>query len=140
MKSIRKLLIAFYPVAILGIALGILLHSKESQAGSIRRIEVSSSKSGTVRLALGRTTVISFLSRPEKVVPGSPQTLEINFLVKDITIRPLSGHPGNLIIYTKSGRFVILLQMGNETSYDDVVEVVPVMSKHGVNLLRDTYK
>ncbi len=134
----KKFLHILYPVLIFSI-IPILYFLKESHAGSIRKIEVSQVRSGVVRLAVGRTTVISFLSRPEKVVPGSPQALEVNFLGKDITVRPLSTRPGNLIVYTKSGRFVVLLQMGSDSNYDDVVEVVPVMSKHGVNLLKDTY-
>ena len=134
----KKILFLIYPVLIFLIA-QILYFTKISHAGNIRKIEISQIKSGAVRLAIGRTTAISFLSRPEKVVPGSPQALEVNFLGKDIAIRPLSTRPGNLIVYTKSGRFVILLQMGNDSNYDDVVEVVSVMSKRGINLLRDTY-
>ena len=95
-------------------------------AGTIRRAQISQNKPLIVRLAAGRSTAISFAARPEKVVPGNPQALEINFLGKDLTLRPLGPRPGNLIIYTKSSRYVILLQMGSESAYDDVVSVSTV--------------
>jgi len=94
-----------------------------AEAGSIRIVAISPEHPLTVRLAQGHTTAISFAVRPEKVVPGNPQAIEINFLTRDLTIRPLAPHPGNLIVYTKSSRYVILLQIGTEANYDDVVSV-----------------
>lgn len=139
MKNLKRFLFILYPALILS-AMLILSVTKPSHAGVIRKIEVTPEKSGVARLALKRATILSFTSRPEKVVPGSPESLEINFLGKDLTIRPLSTRPGNLVVYTKSGRYVILLQMTGEQSYDDVVEVNSVSSKRRVNLQHDTYK
>lgn len=138
MKKFRESLYYLYLAAM--IVMSILLFVKHVEAGSIRKIQVSKVKSGIVRLASGRNTTISFLSRPEKVVPGSPQSLEVNFIGKDLNIRPLGSRPGNLTVYTKSERIVLLLQMGNESNYDDVVEILPVISKRGMNLTKDTYK
>ena len=95
----------------------------EGWAGQVRRLELTEDHPATVVLALGRSTAISFLSRPEKVVPGSPQAIQINFLGSDLTITPVSRKPGNLLVYTKSGRYVILFVIGTESHYDDVVKV-----------------
>ncbi len=109
-------------------------------AGTIRRAELSPDRPLVVRLAMGRSTAISFAVRPEKVVPGSPQALEINFLGRDLTLRPLGSRPGNLIVYTKSTRYVILLQVVSEVAYDDAVVVNAVASTaRPVRLELDTF-
>jgi hypothetical protein len=137
-NKIKQFLFFLYLAALVLLGAFVLKHSVE--AGLIRKMQVSPNKSGIVKLSLGRQTVISFLSRPEKVVPGSPSALEVNFIGKDVLLRPLSAHPGNLIVYTKSERIVILLQVGTESNYDDAVEVLPGRSTTKINLMKDTYK
>lgn len=116
-----------YPLLIATLLTVLLFLSSRSDslvyAGVIRTVDLSPDRPLVVRLAQGHTTAISFAVRPEKVVPGNPQAIEINFLGRDLTVRPLAPHPGNLIVYTKSGRYVILLQISSESSYDDVVSV-----------------
>ena len=138
MKKLQEYLYYLYLAAM--IIMSIILFVKHVEAGNIRKIQVSEMKSGVIRLANGRNTTISFLSRPEKVVPGSPDALVVSFIGKDLNIRPLGSRPGNLTVYTKSGRFVLLLQIGNETNYDDVVSIVSSNTSRGFNLTKDTYK
>jgi hypothetical protein len=128
-----------YPVLIVLCILAILATHK-AHAGHVRQLELGPDKPGVVNLAFGRTTAISFSVRPEKVVPGSPQAIEVTFLGKDITIRPLTSKPGNILVYTKSSRYVILLQLGSESKYDDVVKVAPSFSKVPLKLLEDSYR
>lgn len=110
-----------------------------SQAGQVRRIELSEDRPATVILALGRSTAISFLSRPEKVVPGSPQAIQINFVGSDLTVTPVSRRPGNLLVYSKSGRYVILFATGSDTHYDDVVRIGTVGRGRPLRLLTDSF-
>lgn len=117
-----------------------LLYNSFSSAGQIRRLELSEDHPGTVVLALGRTTAISFASRPEKVVPGSPQALQINFLGSDLTVTPVSRKPGNLLVYTKSGRYVILFRIGSDSDYDDVVKIGALGRGRPVHLLTDSFR
>lgn len=105
----------------------------------MRRIDLSEDHPATVVLALGRSTAISFLSRPEKVVPGSPQAIQINFVGSDLTVTPVSRKPGNLLVYTKSGRYVILFSIGNDTRYDDVVRVGALGKGRPLRLLTDSF-
>jgi hypothetical protein len=111
-----------------------------ARAGQIRRLELSEDHPGTVVLALGRSTAISFTARPEKVVPGSPQAIQINFLGSDLTVTPVSRNPGNLLVYTKTGRYVILFRVGNESNYDDVVKVSPMGKGRPIQLLTDSFR
>lgn len=135
----KKLFFYVYPILVI-IVVPILLLYKHAQAGVIRKIEISQDRPAFVRLAFGRSTAISFLTRPEKVVPGSPASIEVNFLQKDITVRPLSSKPGNLIVYTKSGRYVILFLMGTESTYDDVVSVTPTYHQKGISLIDQSFR
>jgi hypothetical protein len=135
----RNILSQLYPAIVVLSVLAILAAHK-AHAGHVRQLELGPDRPGVVNLAFGRTTAISFSVRPEKVVPGSPQAIEVNFLGKDITIRPLTSKPGNLLVYTKSSRYVILLQLGNDSQYDDVVKVAPSFSKTPLRLLEDTYR
>jgi hypothetical protein len=128
-----------YPVIIIGCVLAIVV-AQRAHAGHIRQLELGPDRPGVVNLAFGRTTAISFSVRPEKVVPGSPQSIEVNFLGKDITIRPLTAKPGNLLVYTKSSRYVILLQLGSESQYDDVVKVASSFSNTPLRLLDDSFR
>ena len=105
-------------------------------AGLIRKMYLTEDKPGVVTLAFGQSTALSFFSKPEKVVPGSPQKLQIDFLGKDLTITPLGINPGNLLVYTKSGRYVILLKLGTASSYDDVVQIEPGIARRGARPLR----
>jgi hypothetical protein len=137
----KKIAYRLYPLLV-GILLPLILFLTiyKVQAGTIRKIELSQDKSATVRLAPGRTTAVSFAIKPEKVVPGNPQSLEINFLGRDLTLRPIGPHPGNLIIYTKSGRYVILLHLVSQNEYDDVVTVnTSSPYKRPIRLLEDSF-
>ena len=131
--SLRKLAFRLYPVLVTLLLLMLLLVGlkldQRAVAGVIRKADLSFDKPLVVRLAQGRTTVVSFFERPEKVVPGNPQALEINFIGRDLTVRPLNASPGNLIVYTKNTRYVILLQIATEYSYDDAVSITGISGR-----------
>ncbi len=141
----KRIAFLLYPFLI-GICLFLLVYRallpiSPAYAGQIRRAELSQDRPLIVRVAPGRTTVLSFSVRPEKVVPGNPQALEINFLSRDLTIRPLGAHPGNIIIYTKSARYVVLLQLTSESQYDDVVNISSANTRSKpLRLSEDTYR
>ena len=140
----RDLARALYPLivgAILVILLFLASSKHEAIAGSIRKAELSPERPLVVRLAIGRSTALSFPVRPEKVVPGNPQGVEINFLGRDLTLRPLSVRPGNLIVYTKSTRYVVLLNLVSESAYDDSVVINGLSSySRPVRLTEDAFR
>lgn len=119
-----------------------ILLTSEAQAGKIRKLAMYRDKPGIVVLAFERTTVLSFSVKPEKVVPGAPNKVQIEFLNKDITVTPLARNPGNLHVYTKTDHYVILFQIGTEATYDDVVEITPGSSSKArpIRLFEDSYK
>jgi hypothetical protein len=142
-KQIHKwaggILMPIYPVAVFCALL--YFCTSTGHAGVIRRISVSRDRPTVVRVARGRTTAIQFWIKPEKLVLGSPNRVQVDFLGKDVTVTPLAPDPGNLLIYTRDSRFVVLFQMVQGGLYDDVVELVPAHSETGraIRLAEDTY-
>ena len=133
-KLLERLYFAIVVVTLL------VLIPRHLNAGQIRRLELTQDHPGIVHLAFGRSTAISFNVRPEKVVPGSPASLQINFLARDLTVTPVARNVGNLLVYTKNGRYVILFQLGSESQYDDVVQVSQGSGKSPLRVLEDSFK
>lgn len=136
---ISTIVAPLYPVAIFLVLLYCL--TSPSQGGAIRKAEATQDHPTIVRLAKGRRTAIHFWEKPEKVIAGSPGKVQIDFLGNDVTISPLANDPGNLLVYARGTRFVILFQMTSEAAYDDVVQLVPGRSKEirAIRLDQDTY-
>jgi hypothetical protein len=136
---ISTIVAPLYPIAIFLVLLYCL--TSPSQGGAIRKAEATQDHPTIVRLAKGRRTAIHFWAKPEKVIAGSPGKVQIDFLGNDVTVSPLANDPGNLLVYARGTRFVILFQMTSELAYDDVVQLVPGRSKEirAIRLDQDTY-
>jgi hypothetical protein len=132
-RWIARTLFVLYPIAVLFVA--VFLFPKWSQAGQIRKIAISPERPATINLAFGNATAISFPTKPETLVPGSPQKVDIHFLGKDITVTPMMGNPGNLILYTGGKRYVLLFRIVSESLHDDAVEVTNAADR-GVRAIR----
>jgi hypothetical protein len=138
-EFVTIIVLPLYPFAIFFVLLYYL--TSTSQAGNIRRAEATEDKPTVVRLAKGRRTAIHFWEKPERVIPGSPGKVQIDFLGNDVTVSPLASDPGNLLVYARGVRFVVLFQMVGGNGYDDVVELIPGKSKmlRAIHLDEDTY-
>ena len=68
-----KILYLTYPLVVLLTV--IILFPRWASAGQIRRLVLSPEKPGVINLAFGNATAVSFQSKPEKLVPGSPQII-----------------------------------------------------------------
>ena len=137
---LSTIVMPLYPLVIFVILLYYL--TSTSQAGNIRRAEATEDKPTIVRLAKGRRTAIHFWEKPERVIPGSPGKVQIDFLGNDVAVSPLASDPGNLLVYARGMRFVVLFQMVSGAGYDDVVELIPGKSKtlRAIRLDEDTYR
>lgn len=133
-------LMPLYPLAIFVVLL--YLFTSPSRSGIIRRVEITEDHPVVVRVARGRRTAIHFWVKPEKVIPGSPNKIQIDFLGNDIAVSPQFSDPGNLLVYAHGSRFVILFQMAQESNYDDVVLLRPAVSHslRAIRLDQDTYR
>jgi hypothetical protein len=138
-RRIAQTLFILYPITVLFIA--VFLFPRWSQAGQIRKIAISPEKPATINLAFGNATAISFPTKPETLVPGSPQKVDIHFLGKDITVTPLMSNPGNLILYTGGKRYVLIFRIVSEILHDDAVEITNAADRNTrtIRLGEDSY-
>ena len=88
-----------------------------------RVMYLSSEHMGTVKLQAGRATILSFPTKPEKVVCGNKNLFSIEFVENDVIITPLSASArSNLFTYLLGRRFGFDLVAG-ETDYDEIIIV-----------------
>ena len=133
----RALAILYPSVMVFGLA--VFYPVVKAHAGRIRTMQLTRTTPGKVYLALDHSTAISFPSKPERLVPGSPSRINVDFLGNDITVTPVARNPGNLIVYTKSGRYVILFEPGTASNYDDAVNIRFGGAGQPLRLSNDTY-
>lgn len=139
MNFLRKCAYFLYPFSIAFIV-AFFWTIKSAHAGTIRRMVLSRDHPNLITLAPTRSTAISFLSKPEKAVPAPGANLQVDFLGRDVLVAPLGRSLGNLIIYTKSERYVLNFKMGTDAHYDDVVETsFGGAMKRPIRLSEDTY-
>lgn len=138
-RIFSRVLYILYPTIVL-LTVSILF-PRFASAGEIRKLALSQDRPGVVNLAFGNATAISFQFKPEKLVPGSPHKVEINFLGKDITVSPLATNPGNLLVFTDRGLYVLLFRIVPESRYDDRVEVVAPGARQtrAIQVTNDSY-
>jgi hypothetical protein len=135
----KNSLLHLYPLLIVIFAIS-LMGIKYCHAGRIRNLVLSQDHPGTVYFAMGKATRLSFPTRPEKLVPGSPGHLTLDFVTaNDISIIPLSRDIGNLHIYTAAGDYVLLFQLANASNYDDAVNIKFGNTTRPMRLLEDSY-
>ncbi|MCB9061491.1 MAG: hypothetical protein H6622_08220 [Halobacteriovoraceae bacterium] len=92
-------------------------------AGKIRMIEVSSKRMEPIYLKLGQSTVLRFRETPKKVVVGNQNYFNVEFIGNDITIQPQGAVKTNLFVYGEYHTFGFILNAGNYSQYDDLVNV-----------------
>jgi hypothetical protein len=136
---VRSFLPQTYPILVFLLLMYFM--TTPTRAGMIRTASVSPDHPCVIHVARGRRTAIQFWTKPDKVVPGAPGKLQIDFLGNDIAVSPVATDPGNLLVYTRNSRFVLIFQSTSEAGYDDVVRLVPESPRLGrpIRLNEDTY-
>ncbi|MFT6631901.1 MAG: hypothetical protein ACJAS4_001862 [Bacteriovoracaceae bacterium] len=103
--------------------LGLIFAGEIALAGNIRTIQVSSKEMRTIYLKLGQSTVLRFKETPKKVVVGNQNYFNVEFIGNDITIQPQGPVKTNLFVYGEYHTFGFILNAGNFSGYDDLVNV-----------------
>ena len=89
----------------------------------IRTLLVDKKRMEPVYPSLGRSTVLRFKTKPQKVVLGNQNYYKIEFTENDLTIQPQGSESTNLFVYTKNDVFGFLL-VPTLGEYDDLVHVL----------------
>jgi hypothetical protein len=96
----------FVILVALTIFLFILLHFKNVEAKDARTLHLGSDKVASIRVTPGRSTVLSFPSRPVKVILGSQGAFAVEYVESDIAIAALSARShSNMFVYLDGRRF-----------------------------------
>lgn len=72
----------------------------------VRTVKLSNLSIATLRVMLGRSTILSFPTKPNKVILGNQGMFAIEYVERDLAIAPLQvGAQGNLFVYLEGRRF-----------------------------------
>lgn len=101
--------------------LGLLISHMAS--AKVREIYVNQNEMGTINLKMGQSTILRFQEKPKKVVIGNQNYFNVEFIENDVTIQPLGTAKTNLFVYGEYSTYGLLLNVSNQTNYDDLVIV-----------------
>ena len=109
-------------------------------AGKVRSLRATDNEMVPIHLKIGRSTVIRFREKPQKVVVGNQNYFNIEFIGKDVTLQPQAIVTSNLFIYTKNHTYGFLLKVGEQGEYDDLVKVKWKSSRRPLQLKKPKTK
>ena len=98
-------------------------------SGSIKEARIDDNKMQPVTLRMGKSTILRFEDKPQKVVVGNQNYLNIEYIANDVTIQPLGRVTTNLFVYTKKRVFGFILTVSVSGDYDDLIKVFWQKSK-----------
>ena len=91
--------------------------------GSIKEARIDDNEMQPVVLKMGKSTILRFEEKPQKIVVGNQNYLNIEYIANDVTIQPLGPVTTNLFVYTKKRVFGFILTVSVRGDYDDLVKV-----------------
>ena len=96
-----------------------------------RTVFLSDTEMGTVRMVPGRSTVLSFPTRPTKVVLGNQGLFAVEYIENDLAIAALRfPAQSNLFVYMEGRRFSFDLRT-QQSGGDEIILVRDAISKKG---------
>lgn len=96
---------------------------EKSSRRDVRTVRLGNLSIATIRVTLSRSTILSFPTKPNKVILGNQGMFAIEYVERDLAIAPLqSSAQGNLFVYMEGRRFAFDL-VTVSTSGDSIVMV-----------------
>ena len=89
----------------------------------VRTLHTNNQRMELVKLKIGKSTLLSFSSKPTKIVVGNPDFLEVEFVNTELTIRPKGIAKTNMFVYTKRRIYGLLIQVVSGEEYDDLIHI-----------------
>ena len=81
---------------------------------NVRHLQVNDEQVPNIHLKMGRSTVIRFREKPQKVIVGNQNYFSIEFVGNDVTIQPQAMVTSNLFVYGKHRVYGFLLKVGDD--------------------------
>lgn len=76
-----------------------------------------------VYLSLGKTTLLRFEEKPQKIIIGNKNYFNLETTDNDIALQPLSRATTNLFVYLKDQTYSFILKTCDACNYDDFIIV-----------------
>ena len=89
----------------------------------VRTLHTNDQRMELVKLKMGKSTLLSFPTRPKKIVVGNPDFFEVEFVNTELTIRPKGIAKTNMFVYTKRRIYGLLIEVVSGEGYDDLIHV-----------------
>ncbi len=108
----------------------LLLLSTGSMAKPARTIYMTDKKTELIIVPVGKTTVLSFPSKPHKVIVGNQGLFGVEYVENDLAISPLKSNArSNLFVYLEGRRFGFNLNADSQGG-DEIVVIRDVDQKN----------
>jgi hypothetical protein len=117
-------------------ALLLVFVSLSAFAAKARTVYLSETDMASIRVVPGRSTILSFPIKPNKVILGNHGMFAVEYVENDLALAALRGEArGNLFVYMEGRRFAFDLSTVSGSGDEiilvrDVVEM-PVRGKNG---------
>jgi|JI10StandDraft_1071094.scaffolds.fasta_scaffold528442_2 hypothetical protein len=117
-------------------ALLLVFVSLSAFAAKARTVYLSETDMASIRVVPGRSTILSFPIKPNKVILGNQGMFAVEYVENDLALAALRGEArGNLFVYMEGRRFAFDLSTVSSSGDEiilvrDVVEM-PVRGKNG---------
>lgn len=117
-------------------ALLLVFMSLSAFAAKARTVYLSETDMASIRVVPGRSTILSFPIKPNKVILGNQGMFAVEYVENDLALAALRGEArGNLFVYMEGRRFAFDLSTVSGSGDEiilvrDVVEM-PVRGKNG---------
>lgn len=114
-RSIDKFLHLFLDIDFLAMVILSILFSlfcyRQAHAKDVRTVKLDQTSVARVYVAPGRSTILSFPSKPAKVILGNQGVFAVEYVENDLAIAALSGHShSDLFVYLEGRRFAFDLE------------------------------
>ena len=117
-------------------ALLLVFVSLSAFAAKARTVYLSETDMASIRVVPGRSTILSFPIKPNKVILGNQGMFAVEYVENDLALAALRGEArGNLFVYMEGRRFAFDLSTVSGSGDEiilvrDVVEM-PIRGKNG---------
>lgn len=106
-----------------------------SFAGQARTVYLSEKTMASVRVTPGRSTILSFPVKPNKVIVGNQGLFAVEYVETDLAIAALRGEArSNLFVYMEGRRFAFDLKTAPDG--DEIILVRDAVEKEIEKLIR----
>jgi hypothetical protein len=89
----------------------------------IKTVNLSENEIYPLKLVLGKTTLLRFSEKPQKIIFGNKNYFNIESSDKDVAIQPLSQVSTNMFVYTEKQTFGFDVTVCESCSGDDFIKV-----------------